>query len=212
MTAKERVIHILRGHEAGRIRFKIPTKTAGTITINRASFETVASAIQAGKIKVTPQPVFRAGVGAEYHGWAIPGASSGELLVPPIFGREQEGLVAHECTHAFFDLTRSGVGAPEEEAICYVVDALYFRMTGLTTHRWNNEPHATAKAVADGLLRQYAKGDIPVPTVSDTEWRVLVLAVMLNPTYLLPAPGSTQTPAGLFGGILGGPTAYAHDG
>src|ERR1700745_3175446 len=109
MTAKERVIHILRGHEAGRIRFKIPTKTAGTITINRASSEPVASAIQAGKIKVTPQPVFRAGVGAEYHGWAIPGASSGELLVPPILGREQEGLVAHECTHAFFDLTGSGV-------------------------------------------------------------------------------------------------------
>jgi hypothetical protein len=35
---------------------------------------------------------------------------------------------------------------------------------------------------------------------------------MLNPTYLLPAPGSTQTPAGLFGGILGGPTSYLHDG
>jgi hypothetical protein len=212
MTAKDRVVHLLRGHEAARIRFKVPTKTAGTVTINRLSFETVAAAMQTGKIKVTPQGAFRAGVGAEYHGWAIPGASSGELLVPPILGREQEGLVAHECVHAFFDLSGSGIGAPEEEAICYVVDALYFRMTGLTTHRWNNEPHATAKAVADGLLRQYAKGDVPVPTVSEKEWQVLVLAVMLNPTYLFPAPGSTQTPAGLFGGILGGPTSYTHDG
>jgi hypothetical protein len=212
MGAKERIMHVLRGQEAARIRFKAPTKTSGTITINRASFATVASAIQAGKIKVTPRTTFRQGVGAEYHGWASPGAPSGELLIPPIFGRQQEGEVIHECTHAFFDLTRSGVGAAEEEAICYVVDALYFRMTGLTTHRWNNEPHATAKAVADGLLRQYAKGDIPVPTVSEKEWHVLVLAVMLNPTYLLPAPGSTQTPAGLFGGVLGGPTSYTHDG
>jgi hypothetical protein len=212
MAVKERVLHVLRGHEAGRIRFKVSTKTGGVTTINRASFEMVASAIQAGKIKVTPRTVFRAGVGAEYHGGAIPGASSGELLVPPILGREQEGLVAHECTHAFFDLTRSSVGAPEEEAIFYVVDALYFRMTGLTTHRWNNEPHATAKAVADGLLRQYARGDVPVPSVSEREWHELVLAVMLNPTYLFPAKDSTETPAGLFGGILGGPTAYTHDG
>lgn len=212
MAAKERVMQVLRGEQARRIRFTVPTKTAGAVTINRVSFETVAAAIQAGKIKVTPQPTFRAGVGAEYHGWAITGASSGELLIPPIFGREQEGLVAHECTHAFFDLTKSGIGAPEEEAICYVVDALYFRMTGLTTQRWNNEPHATAKAVADGLLRQYAKGDVPVPTVGEKEWLGLVLAVMLNPTYLFPAPGSTQTPAGLFGGVLGGPTSYSHDG
>jgi hypothetical protein len=211
MTTKDRVIHILRGGEAHRIRFKIPA-TSGTITINRASFETVASAIQAGKIKVTAQTVFRPGVGAEYHGWAIAGGASGELVVPPILGREQEGLVLHECTHAFFDLVRSGVGASEEEAICYVVDALYFRMTGLTPPRWSNEPHKTAKAVADGLLHQYAKGDTPVPTVGTDEWHALVLAVMLNPTYLLPPPGSTQTPAGLFGGVLGGPTSYTHDG
>jgi hypothetical protein len=81
MAVKERVLHVLRGHEAGRIRFKVSTKTGGVTTINRASFEMVASAIQAGKIKVTPRTVFRAGVGAEYHGGAIPGASSGELLV-----------------------------------------------------------------------------------------------------------------------------------
>ena len=212
MAAKERVVQVLRGHEAGRIRFKVPTKTGGIVTINRASFEMVASAIVAGKIKVTARTVFREGVGAEYHEGAVTGASSGELLVPPIFGREQEGLVAHECTHAFFDLTMSSIGAAEEEAVCYVVDALYFRMTGLTTNRWNNEPHATAKAVADGLLRQYAKGDVPVPTVSAREWHGLVFTVMTNPTYLFPAQGFTQTPAGLLGGILGGPTVYSHDG
>jgi hypothetical protein len=84
-------------------------------------------------------------------------------------------------------------------------------MSGLTPPRWSNEPHKTAKAVADGLPRQYAKGDTPVPTVGIKEWQTLVLAVKLNPTYLLPAPGSTDTPAGLFGGVLGGSTNYTHD-
>jgi myo-inositol catabolism protein IolC len=36
--------------------------------------------------------------------------------------------------------------ATEEEAVCYVVDALYFRMIGLRPARWSNEPHKTAKA------------------------------------------------------------------
>jgi hypothetical protein len=213
MTTKTRVISILRGAEAHRIRFTVPA-TIGTITINRASFESVAAAILAGKIKVTavPPSAFRPGVGAEYHTSAVVGGPSGELRVPPILGRQQEGLVLHECTHAFFDLTKSGVGASEEEAIAYVVDALYYRMSGLTPPRWSNEPHKTAKAVADTLLHQYAQGDTPVPPVGVREWQTLVLAVKLNPTYLFPAPGQTDTPAGLFGGVLGGPTSYSHDG
>jgi hypothetical protein len=72
--------------------------------------------------------------------------------------------------------------------------------------------HKTAKAVANGLLHQYARGDTPVPTLGENEWRALLFAVMVNPTYLLPAPGSTDAPARLFGGLLGGPKGYSHDG
>jgi hypothetical protein len=103
MASREHILAMLRGEQAGRIRFTVHT-TIGGITVNRATFATVANAIHAGKIKVTPQAVFAPGVGAEYHGWAVPGGPSGELLVPPIFGREQEGLALHECMHAFFDL------------------------------------------------------------------------------------------------------------
>ena len=203
MATKERILAMLRGEEAGRIRFSVHT-TTGTITINRTTFTTVATAISAGKIKVTPQAVFAPGVGAEYHGWAIPGGSSGELLVPPIFGREQEGLTIHECIHAFFDLQIINVRATEEEAICYIVDALYFRMSGLTTTRWNNEPHATAKGVADGLLQQYQKGDVPIPRVDETAWNTLVLAVAMNPTYLTKTAGLIHW--------FGGADSYTHDG
>ena len=131
MATKERILALLRGTEAGRIRFTVAT-TDGLVTVNRAVFETVATAIQTGKIKVTPQAVFSPGVGAEYHTGAVPGGPSGELLIPPLFGREQEGMAMHELTHAFFDLKSTNITATEEEAVCYVVDALYFRMTGST--------------------------------------------------------------------------------
>ncbi len=51
MAIKERVLGLLRGPEAIRIRFTVQT-TSGPITINRATFATVASAIDAGKIGV----------------------------------------------------------------------------------------------------------------------------------------------------------------
>ena len=71
---------------------------------------------------------------------AIPGFSSGQLLVPPIVGRDQESSAMHECTHAFFDLQSIDIRAAEEEAICYVVGALYDRMTGLPRARWGTPP------------------------------------------------------------------------
>jgi hypothetical protein len=94
--------------------------------------------------------------------------------------------------------------ATEEEAICYVVDALYFRMSGLTTTRWNNEPHATAKGVADGLLHQYQVGDVAIPKVDETTWRGLVLAVAMNPTYFTKTAGLVHW--------FGGADRYTHDG
>ena len=203
MATKERILALLRGTEAGRIRFTVAT-TDGLITINRAVFATVASAIQTGKIKVTPQAVFAPGVGAEYHPGAVPGGPSGELLIPPLFGREQEGMAMHELTHAFFDLKSTNITATEEEAICYVVDALYFRMTGLTPARWSNEPHKTAGAVADGLLHQYQVGAVGIPAVDVTAWRGLVLAVALNPTYLLKTAGFVHW--------FGGADRYTNDG
>lgn len=42
MPTRERVLTLLRGTEASRIRFKVPL-TTGAITINLATFATVAS-------------------------------------------------------------------------------------------------------------------------------------------------------------------------
>lgn len=209
MAMKERVLGLLRGQEAARIRFTVPA-SIGAITIDRTTFTTVANAVVAGKVRVKRQATFTPGVGAEYGtgaapaSGALPAAPSGELRVPPILGRVQEGLVMHECTHAFFDLTKSKIKATEEEAVCYIVNALYFRMTGLTPTRWTNEPHKTAKSVADGLLHQYAVGVAGVPAVNRDTWRTLVVTVGLNPTYF---PATAGLPRWFFG-----VDTYSHDG
>ena len=65
MSMRERVLSLLRGEAVSRIRFTAVT-TAGPVTISRATFATVATAIDSGKIKITPRAVFDGNVAAEY--------------------------------------------------------------------------------------------------------------------------------------------------
>jgi hypothetical protein len=120
MTMKDRVLALLRGHEAARIRFTVPSASV-PVTINHVTFTTVANAIVAGKIGVSPFASTTRAL-AEYHQPAGPTApSTGQLMVPPILGRIEEAAVMHESTHAFFDLTTSNITATEEEAVSYIV-------------------------------------------------------------------------------------------
>ena len=84
MAQRDRVLALLRGHEARRIRFTVPSASV-PVTINHVTFNTVANAIVAGKIGVSPFAVSARGALAEYHQPAGPTApSSGQLMVPPI--------------------------------------------------------------------------------------------------------------------------------
>jgi hypothetical protein len=100
-----------------------------------------------------------------------------------VIGRGDEGLVLHECTHAFFDITRQPIDALHEEAAAYVVDALYFRMTGLSRPRWSGPPHAAAGNVADSLLQDYQRGATAVPTVNATAWANLMSGIRSHRVY-----------------------------
>jgi hypothetical protein len=198
MTTRQRVLDLLRGPVAGRIRFTFPF-FAGTVTISAVSFRHVANAIERGAIRIDVTNTFPAGVAGEY----VSGTPN-VLRIKPIIGREEEGLVLHECTHAIFDLTNTRVNANDDEAASYVVDALYFRMTGLRRARWSGEPHATAGAVADALLREYQAGNHPIPAIDATTWTTLKQRIALDPTYI-------AGPAGVIGALFG-PTEYPHDG
>ena len=197
MTARDQVLGLLRGPVAARIRFRFPFNF-GTVTIAPASFERVARAIETGSVQLVVTNAFPAGVGGQY----ISGTPN-TLRVAPLLGRSQEGQVLHECTHAVFDLTKTQVTDNEDEAAAYVVNALYFRMTGLKPSRWNAEPHATAGAVADALLREYQAGKVAVPVLDPDAWRVLRAQVMLHSHY-------RWGTAGIPGVLLG--IGTGHDG
>jgi hypothetical protein len=129
------------------------------------------------------------GVGALYH------SDTDTFDLPPLIGRADEGLVLHECMHAFYDITLNPIDALHDEASAYVVDALYYRMTGLQRPRWNNAPHPLAGIVADGLLQDYQQGNVPVPSVNNTAWTNLMTVI---PTITIYASG----PAGTGGSYL----------
>jgi hypothetical protein len=198
MTTRQRVLDLLRGPTAGRIRFTFPF-FAGTVTISPVSFRHVANAIERGHVHLDVTNAFPPGVAGQY----VSGTPN-TLRIKPIIGRVEEGLVLHECTHAVFDLTHTRVNGNDDEAASYVVDALYFRMTGLRRPRWNAEPHATAGAVADALLRQYQAGTRGIPAIDATAWTTLKQQIALHPVYV-------TGPAGIFGSLFG-PTEYPHDG
>jgi hypothetical protein len=213
-AAKQRVIALLRGQEAKRIRFTAATSSAGDITIDSTTFGTVASAIEAHKIQVSVKvPGKDDVVAAQYDTEAVPptlgtiaGFSSGQLIVPPIVGREQERSVMHECTHAFFDLQSIDIKAAEEEAICYVVGALFEKMTGLPQSRWGTQPiYQGGYVVATGLLHQYQLGVSGTPRADDTDFKTLVLAVATDPHYI-------SRPAGIISWLSGKDDRYDNDG
>jgi hypothetical protein len=216
-TPRQHIIAILRSHTAQRIRFTTPFTRVGDVTINYTTFETVAQDIDNMKIKITVQAPskFRPGVVAEYDPDNIympyvttPGFTHGELTVPPIIGRDEEGSAIHECTHAYFDLQSVDLDATDDEAVRYVVGALYRRMTGLPAWRWGATVPGIFQAslvVADRLLHQYQLGGAGIPRVDDQAFQVLRLQIAADTTYI-------GSPADLLHWAKPGENRYTHDG
>jgi hypothetical protein len=172
--SRQRVVNILRGPEASRIRFTFPTDS-GTITIAQYVFLRVARAIEGRKVGVTVRNDYAPGIGSY--------RQPNNLWVPPVIGRLDEGAVLHECIHAYFDLAKTEITALDEEAAGFVVDALYFRMTGLPRSRWDNNLSELAGFVASGLLAEYAAGKTPIPPVGRISWNLLRAAILFDPDY-----------------------------
>jgi hypothetical protein len=190
MSARARILDILAGHEASRIRFSFPVAGTGTfIAVSHHVFDRVARAIRHDHITVNVTNAMPPNVGAQYR------TDADTIDVRAVTGRPDEGLVLHECTHAYFDITFDPLGALDDEAAAYVVDALYFRMTGLARPHWNNAPHPAAGVVADAILREYQRGKIAVPPVPAVPWASLRTAIMSNASYV-------SGPAGTGGNYL----------
>jgi hypothetical protein len=199
----------LRSPTAKRIRFIAPAKYVGDVTIDHTAFETVAKALEDLRIDIVVQPAaaFRPGVAAQYDStnFTIPyisvaGFTSGTLTVQPIIGRVGEDDVIHECVHAYFDLQSIKLGATDNEAIAYVADALYARMTALSDQRYGNVTTPgidhSAIRVADLLLHQYRLGQVAVPRVDARAFESLRIQVASDLTYANSSAGWASWPTG----------------
>ncbi|HEV7257459.1 MAG TPA: hypothetical protein VGN82_06720 [Bosea sp. (in: a-proteobacteria)] len=188
MAAKERLIQVLLGPAASRIRFSFPSGNRW-ITLGPGTFQRVASGIRANTVHIQTSTQFPPNTGAQYFAAAdlsntppVPRANT--LLMPPILGRVGESTALHECVHAAYDLFRTNINAWDEEASAYVAHVLYCKMTGLKQPRWSAPIADVASATADGLLAEYQRGAVRVPQVSRVSWELLRFAVLTSPTYL----------------------------
>lgn len=178
------VINLLRGPVVGRIRFTFPEGSA-TMTVDRGMYHRVADAIGRGRIGVVPTTdprLIPPDAGAMYYSHWKPG---GMLYVrPQHFGRDLEGDMVHECTHAGFDVDKHDtLTALTEEAAAYVAETLYYRMTNFSQTKWSSVIRDVALPVADRLLREYQANRTPTPAVDPVNFHALRGIMPLRPVY-----------------------------
>jgi hypothetical protein len=190
MSLQSQVIGILRGPIVQRMRFTFPS-SGRTITIAPQTFAVVAAAIDSGRIAVARPTDLAPNVDAQYNiyprtkgdGTVVPART---LELQSALGRYSEGVVLHECLHAAYQLLGTPIIAADNEASAYVVDALYFRMSGLGKGKWSGGGDTTAGLVADTLLAQYQRGSAGIPSVGLREWNLLKAVIITTPTYMFP--------------------------
>jgi hypothetical protein len=187
---KKQVLNLLRGREVKRINFTFPGG-AGDATVNAASYERVAAAIEAGTVKLEIPSSFPAGVGASY----LSGTPN-RIEFPTIVGRVQEMHFVHESFHCVCDLDTSNVMAVEEECAGMTISMLYAAMTGLRDARVKGHPWDEGGVVASKLLKAWATNKTATTfNVDATAWAALRTAIVGMPIYssISSSPGVSYT-------------------
>ena len=193
MADKDVALTILRQKFLDRINFTFPGGS-GDVTVDGGSFRRLVALIVSDKITVVADPTLTTSKGA----WD---SSTNTLTVATILGRDGEATVVHECLHGLFDIEGTSVLVAQEEAACYVVDVLYYKMTGFKESRYlNGKAMAIKKAaqpVADTILAGSATGFGNPTAVDPAQFGAVVTAVLAIPYYANAAQGGA---------------AYTHDG
>lgn len=179
MTTRERVLRVLRGSAADRTRFSFTDSNGRTVRVSGATYRRVAGAIESGRIVLVEDPTLTGGA-AVYNPANRTRANgmrvSGTLRVPRIRGRVQQGFLIHEATHASFDMTHTnGLPVMDEEASCYIAEALFYRRMGLDRRRYRSNAWGEAVQVVNSLLRN--------GSINTTALNNLRNAVATHPVY-----------------------------
>ena len=188
ISLAQRVINLLRGPEVGRIRFSFPDGAAA-ITVDRGMYHRVASAIEHRRIGIFPATdpaLIPSDAGATYDGTPVDGGTI-FIRAGKAWGRDLEGDLVHECTHAGFDVDkRNTLTALNDEAAAYVAEVLYYRMSNAPLSYWAGMVGGVrdvALPVANALLHEYQAGNTPTPAVDPVTFNALRAVIPLRPVY-----------------------------
>ncbi len=174
LADKDQVLKVLRQRFLRRINFSF-AGGAGDVSITSKSFEKIIALIEADNMGV--QVVKEMDFAGEWH------PDDNTLVILPIMGRMAEATVLHESLHGWFDMEQIPIMAVQEEAACYVVDVLYFRMTGLADARFVDPIYDAAKPIARAILAASVSGKTPTVAVDTAQWKKLLGAVRADPAY-----------------------------
>src|SRR6266852_8880572 len=116
-----------------------------------------------------------------------PEVSGQTLRAGKAWGRDLEGDLVHECTHAGFDVDkRNTLTALNDEAAAYVAEVLYYRMSSAPLSYWAGMVGGVrdvALPVANALLHEYQAGNTPTPAVDPVTFNALRAVIPLRPVY-----------------------------
>lgn len=131
MSLKDRVLKILKSNETRRINFSFTSDDGTTdITINYASFQKVASAVDSGKISLKEASSSIAqDIDASY---TIDDTLSIDSKFVKAYGNSRlfDALIIHESVHAYFDIIGKKLLAIDSEAAGYIAQGYYLRNSG----------------------------------------------------------------------------------
>lgn len=175
MDDKDQVLKVLGQRFLRRINFTFQGG-AGDVTVTSKSFEKIVGLIKADTMHVAVDKTLT--TAGEWR------SGGNTLAILPIKGRYDEATVLHESLHGLFDIEKTSLLAINEEAACYVVDGLYYKMTGLRDARVDNPIDNAAKPLATQVLKASVDGSTPTVTLGATAWGKLLDAVRADSTYV----------------------------
>jgi hypothetical protein len=182
MADKDGALKVLRQTFLQRINFKFDGG-AGDVEITGKSFTKIVDLIENDNMEVKVHP--------DLDGEGVWRYEERTLYIPRIKGRLDESVVVHEGLHGFFFFENIAMLPIPEEAACFLVDVLYYRMTGLKDARFEHPVYNAAKPIAGAILKANAYGKTSKVAVDKAQWGTLLAAVRADPEYAkLAEPGT----------------------
>lgn len=151
------IVTILRSDPCGRINF-----TLGNLYVAGLKYRYVADLLANRKIGIDVDPALTGkGLAGRYNPlfdrlvfpWAALDGNNGD---------GKRGTIVHECTHASFDVSRSGITTRslDDEAAAFIAECVYLINAGRSYPQNNNDFTKSVYAMASKIVASNRNGDV----------------------------------------------------